>query len=229
MIAGQHLSYATYLERLRRLPIDDLLVAEEAGQYPRGVAAAVLVSLENVRAESRRCADDDEPAGGAVAVRGTPVADCMLRGGQRPAGPGGALPGWQPKRDRVLARLAGVSLLTFSVDGSSCRRAPAGDAGDPGEPGRHRHPDAAVCLSGRAAARGQPGSLGSDGTRTGRRVRDLVEQIMALGRDRQRGSRPAATWISADAAPRGWAVAFLTDLGDSTAQAIAIGERLVAD
>ena len=46
MIAGQHLSYGTYLDRLRRLPVDDLLVAEEAGQYPRGVAAAVLLSLE---------------------------------------------------------------------------------------------------------------------------------------------------------------------------------------
>ena len=46
VIAAQHLSYATYLERLRRLPVADLLAAEEAGQYPRGVAAAVLLSLD---------------------------------------------------------------------------------------------------------------------------------------------------------------------------------------
>ena len=50
VIAGQHLSYGTYLERLRRLPVADLLVAEEAGDYPRGVAAAVLLSLDHVRA-----------------------------------------------------------------------------------------------------------------------------------------------------------------------------------
>ena len=50
VIAAQHLSYATYLERLRRLPVADLLAAEEAGQYPRGVAAAVLLSLDHVRA-----------------------------------------------------------------------------------------------------------------------------------------------------------------------------------
>ena len=50
VIAGQHLSYGTYLERLRRLPVADLLAAEEAGQYPRGVAAAVLLSLDHVRA-----------------------------------------------------------------------------------------------------------------------------------------------------------------------------------
>ena len=50
VIAAQHLSYGTYLERLRRLPVADLLAAEEAGEYPRGVAAAVLLSLEGVRA-----------------------------------------------------------------------------------------------------------------------------------------------------------------------------------
>ena len=50
VIAAQHLSYATYLERLRRLPVADLLAPEEAGEYPRGVAAAVLLSLEAVRA-----------------------------------------------------------------------------------------------------------------------------------------------------------------------------------
>ena len=36
VIASQHLSYGTYLERLRRLPVADLLAAEEAGQYPQG-------------------------------------------------------------------------------------------------------------------------------------------------------------------------------------------------
>ena len=54
VIAAQHLSYATYLERLRRLPVADLLAAEEAGQYPRGVAAAVLLSLDHVRAGAGR-------------------------------------------------------------------------------------------------------------------------------------------------------------------------------
>ena len=50
VISSQHLSYATYLDRLRRLPAVDLLVPEEAGQYPRGMAAAVLLSLDTVRA-----------------------------------------------------------------------------------------------------------------------------------------------------------------------------------
>ncbi len=38
VIAAQHLSYGSYRDRLRRLPAGDLLVAEEAGDYPRGHA-----------------------------------------------------------------------------------------------------------------------------------------------------------------------------------------------
>ena len=36
-----------------QLPVGELLAAEEAGQYPRGVAAAVLFSLESIRAGER--------------------------------------------------------------------------------------------------------------------------------------------------------------------------------
>ena len=46
MIAAQHLAYGTYLDRLRRLPVADLLAAEEGGDYPQGVAAAVLLSVD---------------------------------------------------------------------------------------------------------------------------------------------------------------------------------------
>ena len=44
VIADQHLDYGTYLDRLRAMPVGELLRPEEAGQYPRGVAAAVLLS-----------------------------------------------------------------------------------------------------------------------------------------------------------------------------------------
>ena len=50
VIADQHLDYGTYLDRLRGMPVGELLRPVEAGQYPRGVAAAVLLSLEGVRA-----------------------------------------------------------------------------------------------------------------------------------------------------------------------------------
>ena len=146
VIAAQHLSYATYLERLRRLPVADLLAAEEAGQYPRGVAAAVLLSLDHVRA------GQDGQAGTAVmdllaVLSAAGVGRSLLHtaGGAGLPGRNGPLAALAAEgADRVLARLAGASLLTFSLDGSTRDRAPAGDAGDPGEPGRRRRPNRGV-------------------------------------------------------------------------------------
>lgn len=50
VIAAQRLDYATYLDRFRAMPVGELLRPVEAGQYPQGVAAAVLLSLDAVRA-----------------------------------------------------------------------------------------------------------------------------------------------------------------------------------
>ena len=45
VIAAQHLSYGTYLDRLRRLPAADLLAAEEAGAVPaRGGGGGAAVA-----------------------------------------------------------------------------------------------------------------------------------------------------------------------------------------
>ena len=121
VITSQHLSYGTYLERLRRLPVADLLAAEEAGQYPRGIAAAVLLSLATVRAgdQGGECAAvmDLVAVLSAAGVRRS-LIHAAARDGL--AGREGPVPALEPEvADRVLARLAGVSLLTFSVDGSA--------------------------------------------------------------------------------------------------------------
>ena len=50
VIAAQRLDYPTYLRRLRGKPVDQLLLPVSAGQYPHGLAAAVLLALEEVRA-----------------------------------------------------------------------------------------------------------------------------------------------------------------------------------
>ena len=121
VIAAQHLSYGTYLERLRRLPVAELLAAEEAGQYPRGVAAAVLLSLDGVRA------GEDGGACGAVmdllaVLSAAGVRRSLIHAAAGAGLPGrdGPVPALAPEVvDRVLARLAGASLLTFSVDGSA--------------------------------------------------------------------------------------------------------------
>jgi hypothetical protein len=137
VIAAQHLSYGTYLDRLWRLPAAELLAADEAGQYPQGVAAAVLLALDTVRA------GDLGGACGAVmdlvavlSAAGVRRSLIHAAAGEGLAGRDGPVAGLAPETaDRVLARLAGASLLTFSLDGSAVS-APAGDAGDPGEPGR---------------------------------------------------------------------------------------------
>jgi hypothetical protein len=121
VIAAQHLSYATYLERLRRLPVADLLVAEEAGQYPRGVASAVLLSLDAVRTgedgQACRAVMDLLAVLSAAGVRRSLA---HLAGGEGLAGRDEPVPALAPEVvDRVLARLAGTSLLTFSLDGST--------------------------------------------------------------------------------------------------------------
>ena len=50
VIAAQHLDYPAYLARLRAKPVDQLLLPVSAGRYPHGLAAAVLLALDAVRA-----------------------------------------------------------------------------------------------------------------------------------------------------------------------------------
>ncbi|HET9082186.1 MAG TPA: hypothetical protein VFO01_16945 [Trebonia sp.] len=50
MIAAQHLDYPTDLARLRAKPVDQLLLRTGTDRYPHGLAAAVLLALDAVRA-----------------------------------------------------------------------------------------------------------------------------------------------------------------------------------
>jgi hypothetical protein len=51
VIRGQRLDYQAYLGRLRSLPVAEYLTREGGQPYPHGVAEAVLLSLQAVRAE----------------------------------------------------------------------------------------------------------------------------------------------------------------------------------
>ena len=181
VIASQHLSYGTYLERLRRLPVADFLVAEEAGDYPRGVAAAVLLSLDHVRAGG-----DGEACGAVMdllaVLSAAGVRRSLIHAAAREALPGraGPLPALAPEVvDPVLARLAGLSLLTFSVDGSDVsahrlvmrvirENLAAGDS------------LTAVCTAAARLLDGLAESMRESWHEDRAAVRDLVEQIMAL-------------------------------------------------
>jgi hypothetical protein len=181
VIASQHLSYGNYLERLLRLPVADLLAAEEAGQYPRGIAAAVLLSLDTVRA------GDQGGACGAVmdlvaVLSAAGVRRSLIHAAARAglADREGPVPALEPEvADRVLARLAGVSLLTFSVDGSAVsahrlvmrviRENLAADGALP-----------AVCQAAARLLDGLAASLDERWHEDRAATRELVEQIMAL-------------------------------------------------
>ena len=229
VIASQHLSYGTYLDRLRRLPVADLLAAEEAGQYPRGVAAAVLLALDTVRA------GDQGGACGAVmdlvaVLSAAGVRRSLIHAAARQglAGRDGPLPALAPEAaDRVLARLAGASLLTFSVDGSAVsahrlvmrvirENLAAGGA------------LTAACQATARLLDGLAESLGKRWHEDRAATRDLVEQILALAESAAR-CPPGSDLDRRMIRLRWWAAVFLGNLGDSTAQAIMLGERLVAD
>jgi tetratricopeptide (TPR) repeat protein len=229
VIAAQHLSYATYRERLGRLPVADLLVPEEAGQYPRGVAAAVLLSLDAVRL------GEDGAACGAVmdllaVLSPTGVRRSLAQAAAAAglAGRDGPVPALAAEiADRVLARLAGTSLLTFSLDGASVtahrlamriirENLAARDA------------LTAVCQAAARLLDQLAGPLSERWHQDLSTARDLVEQITAL--------EDSAARCQADSDLDGglirlrwWALWFLNELGDSSAQAVLIGERLLAD
>jgi tetratricopeptide (TPR) repeat protein len=229
VIAAQHLGYGTYLDRLRALPVDELLRPVEAGQYPRGVAAAVLLSLEGVRA------GDDTGICPAVmgllavlsvaGVRRTLVHEAARLGVLGGDGQVGELPA--EVADRALARLAGASLLTFSVDGSSVsvhrlvmrvireQLAAGGSL-------------TTVCLAAAELLDRVAGSRRESWHQDRPAVRDLIEQIMALYK-----SSPDSAADNALARQmiglRWWAVVFLNLLGDSAAQSILVAEVLLTD
>ena len=228
VIAAQHLPYATYLERLRCLPVGDLLVAEDAGQYRHGVAAAILLSLDGVGA------GEDGPACTAVMDLLAVLSPAGVRrslihaaASQGLAGREGVLAAVGPEvTDRVLARLAGASLLTFSLDRSAVTA--------------HRlvmrvirdnlTATSTLTVACEAAAQlldGQARSLRERWHEDRAATRDLVEQVMALAESAAR-CPPGSDRDRLILRLQLWAVAFLNRLGDSTAQSITIGEQLHA-
>ena len=229
VIASQHLSYGTYLERLGRLPVGELLAAEEAGQYPRGVAAAVLFSLESIRAGERGVAC------GAVmdllaVLSATGVRRSLIRAAAREGLPGrdGPLPALAPEvADWVLGRLAGVSLLTFSVDDTSVT-AHRLVMRVIREQLAVRNSLTSVCAAAAQLLDGLAEELGNTWHQDRAAVRDLVEHITALYESS--ASRPAdSALLLRMIGLRWWAVVFLSELGDSAAQTIPMAEPLLPD
>ena len=236
VIAAQRLDYAAYLARLRIKPVEDLLLRTGTDRYPHGLAAAVLLSLDAVRA------GDGAGVCGAVmnlvsvlSVGGVPRAVLhaagqagALDGPEQAAGPEEAGGVGLEVVDEALGRLAGASLLTFSTGGTTVtahrlvmrviRERLA-----------HQGQLAATCQAAAAALDARAGSLEQAWQDRPAR-RDLVEQILAVHEHAAPFSGKAGSELTlAILRLRGWALRSLNELGDSAAQAIQIAGPLIAD
>jgi DNA-directed RNA polymerase specialized sigma24 family protein len=118
VIGGRRLAYGAYLARLRALPVQDHLNREGGQAYPEGAAAALLLSLQAVRAADRT----------GVCIRVMEIMAVLSAGGVRRdllhiAGKAGLLADGQRLApalvDRALEWLSNRSLLTVSLDGQT--------------------------------------------------------------------------------------------------------------
>ena len=231
VVAGQHLDYGTYLDRLRAMPVAELLMPVEAGQYPRGLAAAVLLSLDSVRA-----GDDTGVCTAVMELLAVLSPAGVRRAFVHAAGHEGVLNRDGQVRelppvvvDRALARLAGASLLTFSVDGSilSVHRLVMRVIR---EQLSARNSLIAVCTTIAQLLEQSAESLNVNLTRQPDRaaIRDMVEQIMALY-ESSAGCPVNTSLVHRTIHLRARAVFLLNQLGDNPAQPILIAKPLLAD
>ena len=226
VIDGQHLEYGAYLERLRRLPVEENLIGEDRQPCPQGVTQAVLLSLEAVRAS-----DQAGVCTGVMELMAVLSAAGVRRELLYAAGEAGALANGGRKVaaaivNRALQQLAGWSLLTFSMDGQTviAHRLVTQVIRD----GLVRQGRlSTVCLAAasivEARARALAGSLDRPA------IRGIVAQMSALMENAGPARESHGRLTTALLRLRFLALYHLLELGDSAPQAIAIGEPLTAD
>ena len=227
LIAGRHLGYRRYLDRLRATPVDVYLTGDDGQPYPPGIARAVLLSLQAVRAADRT----------GICTRIMEIIAVLSPAGVRrellyAAGQAGVLASGGRRVeaglvDQVLEWLSDRSLLTFSLDGQTvilhrlvARVIRSGLA--------RRQMLTAACEA--AAFVLDVYSRALVGSPDRRAVRGIPQQVTAL-LDSFAGPATGAdeelAWVLLGL--RFIAFYHLLELGDSTTQAIAAGEPLAAD
>jgi tetratricopeptide (TPR) repeat protein len=129
LIAAQRLTYPLYLDRLRSFPLADYLRPTDGEPYPRGLAEAILLSVEAVRA-----ADQTGLCGPLLDVIAMLSPAGVSRGLLARAGVDGFFSQSRKRSllarksirhassadvDAALGRLSGASLLSFTADGAT--------------------------------------------------------------------------------------------------------------
>jgi tetratricopeptide (TPR) repeat protein len=109
VIAGQHLAYREYLERLRRVPAAKLLGRVPGGDYPHAAAAALLLNVS--------AAEDRDPSG--LTGRLLRVVGVLSAEGVRRRLLDGLADGEQAAVGAAAQRCADWSLLAWSATGDA--------------------------------------------------------------------------------------------------------------
>jgi O-antigen/teichoic acid export membrane protein/tetratricopeptide (TPR) repeat protein len=227
VIAGQNMGYGAYLDWLRATPARGTTIQEEGQPSSRGLADAVLLSLEAIRTADKTglCTRVMETMAvlSTVGVR----RELLLTPGQRGELIIGKHRATAALVDRALAQLAERSLLTCSLDGRTvvAHRLVTRMVRD--EIAR----DKRLTAVGRtAAAMLEAHAQSLDSSRDRLAARDITEQVTAL--DENTAATAGETDEELTRALlrlRFLAQYHLVDLGDSPTQAVAFSERLTAD
>ena len=227
IIAGQHAGYAWYLDRLQATSAGVPLTTDAGQPYPPGFARTVLLALQAVRAADRT----------GMCTRVMEIMSVLSPAGVRrellyAAGQAGLLVSGRHRTaagqvDRVLEWLSSRSLLTFSVDGQTVLVHRLVAQVIRAELSRRRRL-IAVCEA--AAFVLDVYSRWLAGSPDRRAVRAVPQHVTAL-LDSLAGPAGAADEELAGLLLRLRFVAFyhLVELGDSTPQAIAVGEPLAEE
>jgi tetratricopeptide (TPR) repeat protein len=230
MIAGQHLGYGGYLQRLRALSVQGYLIRRDGPPYPHGVAEAVLLSLDAALAGDQRGVRTIVMESMAVLSEAGVSRDLLYATAGRAAAQA------RHRRrsrvsaelvDRALTRLVERSLLNFALDGQTViahRQVMQVVRELLAQQGRL----AAVCRAAASVLDTRAAALA--GSQDHAAVRDILQQMTAL-RDHAAGPVAEADdeLASVLLSLRFWNLHHLNQLGDSASQAIAVGEPLVAD
>jgi tetratricopeptide (TPR) repeat protein len=220
VIQAQRLTYSVYMNRLHEHPARTYLSRTKGDPYPRGVAEAILLSIDAAIAADPACRCGDLLAMISL-LSPDGVARQILYFAESTNGAEAA--------DEALGRLADASLLTFS---------------DAPEPAVTAHrlvmrvarercvQDATLTAVGTEACAMLAAAVGSLGEPWQHRTtaRDLVRHVVALNDHlgpHVHADDKALTEALLDR--RGWALSCLNALGDSAVQAIELGRPLVAD
>ena len=226
VIEGQHRGYAWYLDHLQTIPTQVFLTGEDGQPDPHNVARAVLLSLAVIRA-----ADPTGVCTGVMEIMAVLSAAGVRRELLHVAGQAGALASGGRRVeaalvDRALQWLSDRSLLTFSLDGQAVimHRQVAQVVRNRLARRRRR---GAVCWAAASVLEAHAITVARSQDRPS--ARSIPQQVTALLDNTAALARRVEELDLILLRLRFIALYHLIELGDSTPQAIAVGESLTAD